>query len=109
MSLPAGVFSINAATVAGPGKSILPAPPKKLRRSFGISTIASSLGSMVFPSLAVYPIGPAILSRPDRSAKADSAWPGRRPEWRSRESLGLSSGGSAFPIVRDAIPARLSR
>jgi hypothetical protein len=60
------VFSINAATVAGPGKSILPAPPKKRRRSFGISTMASSLGSIVFP---------VSCRISDRSGHIITAWP----------------------------------
>jgi hypothetical protein len=52
-SLRAGTFSIRAATVAGPGNSILPAPPKNLMRSLGMSTMASSLGSILFSFLSL--------------------------------------------------------
>jgi hypothetical protein len=54
MSLCSGTFSIRAATVAGPGNSILPAPPKDLRRSSGMSTMASSLCCISFSFLSLF-------------------------------------------------------
>jgi hypothetical protein len=54
MSLCTGTFSIRAATVAGPGNSILPAPPKNLRRSSGMSTMASSLCCISFSFLSLF-------------------------------------------------------
>jgi hypothetical protein len=47
MSLRLGILFIRAATVAGPGNSIFPVPPKNFMRSVGMSTITSSWGSIL--------------------------------------------------------------
>src|SRR5271166_7177474 len=81
MSLPSGVFSISAATVLGLGRSILPAPPKKLRRSWGMSTMASSFGSMLFPVLLPYVRSPSHIIMAWPAGEGSPRAPRRNTNW----------------------------
>src|SRR5262249_12789363 len=69
MSLRLGIFFMRAATVAGLGNSIFPVPPKNFTRSLGMSTIASSWGSI--SSFSLFRIRLAIPQAQHKYPKDD--------------------------------------